>query len=99
MKGDRTLSERLHHGPLPLDVLQQKILPTFDFFKAVDRADVRMILRGEHLRLALKAGQPVRIIGQLLRQDLDRHLPIETRAPGEINLSHPSRPKEREDLV
>ena len=30
-----------------------------DFFKAVDGRDVGMIQRGEHLRFALEAGQPI----------------------------------------
>ena len=32
--------------------------------EAVDRADVRMIQRGEHPRLALEAREPIRIAGE-----------------------------------
>jgi hypothetical protein len=36
-----------------------------------------MVERGEQLRLALEAGQPVGVRGDDLRQDLDRHLAVE----------------------
>src|SRR5215472_3336732 len=40
-------------------------------FDPVNRRDIRMIERCEHLRLALEARQSVRIPGEGLRQDLD----------------------------
>ena len=39
----------------------------------VDRADVRVIQRRRCLRLTLEAGQRLRVSGNLLRQELERH--------------------------
>ena len=40
------------------------------FFESVDRGDVRMIQRREHLRFAPEAREPVGIEGEELRKDL-----------------------------
>ncbi len=49
-----------------------------------------VIERGERLRLALEPRQAVGIRGEELRQDLDRHLPIELRVARPIDLPHPA---------
>ena len=46
-------------------------------FHAVDVRDVLVIERGEGLRLAAEAGQPIGIGGEELRQDLDRDVTLE----------------------
>ena len=43
--------------------------------------------------------QPLRIRGQRLRQDLDRHLAREPRVPRPVDLPHPARAERRDDLV
>jgi hypothetical protein len=40
-------------------------------------ADVRMVERGSGLRLALKSFERATIIGHLLGQKLERHLPVQ----------------------
>ena len=45
--------------------------------EAVDRGDVRMVQRGQRLRLALEPRQAVRVSGEHVGQDLDRHLAAE----------------------
>src|ERR1022692_979111 len=66
------------HDALPISVLQrhsvQKLhgdegLPML-IVNFVDGADVRMVQRGSRLRLALKAGQSLRVLGNLVRQEL-----------------------------
>src|SRR5262249_58065251 len=44
--------------------------------EAVDRRDIRMVERREHLRLTLKARQPIRIASDRGGQHLDRHRPL-----------------------
>ena len=49
----------------PLDQLQHQRLDTLaGFFEAVNRGDVRMVERGEHLRLAPEPREPLRIGGE-----------------------------------
>ena len=45
----------------PLDEFQDQRPDTLSLLQPVDRADVGMIQRGEHLGFTLKAGQPVRV--------------------------------------
>jgi hypothetical protein len=61
---------------------------TGGFFDPVDGRDVRMIERGEHLRLALQAGEPFRIAGKSLGQDLQRHFALQPRVARPIHFSH-----------
>ena len=46
---------------LALDEFQHQPAHAVGFFDAVDRADVRVIQRGEHARLALEARAPLRV--------------------------------------
>jgi hypothetical protein len=41
-----------------------------------------MIQRCEQLRLTLKPGEPLGVVGELVGQDLDRHLPRKIRILG-----------------
>ena len=45
--------------------------------KAVYGGNVRMIQRGQDLSLALEPGQPLSILGESLRQDLDGDFPLQ----------------------
>jgi hypothetical protein len=72
---------------------------TFGFLDGVDVNDVGMVESGESLGLALEAGQPVGVRGEVGRQDLERHLAVQGRIPGPIHLSHATRPELVEDLV
>ncbi|MBK6407866.1 MAG: hypothetical protein IPF66_24335 [Holophagales bacterium] len=46
-------------------------------FEAVDRGDVGVLQLGENLRLALEAGEAVRVRRERLREDLDRDLALQ----------------------
>ena len=67
--------------------------------KPVDRRDVGMVQRCEYLRLSLKPGHPLRITRKKIRQHLDRHLAIQARVAGAIDLPHPARPDGSENLI
>ena len=56
--------------------------------EAVDVGDVRVVERGEQLRLALEAGEALRVGGEGRGQDLDRDLAPELRVGGAIDLAH-----------
>ena len=64
------------------------------FLEAVDRGDVRMIQRREHLRFALEPREPIRIGRERLRQDLERDVAIQPRVAGAIHLAHAARADE-----
>jgi hypothetical protein len=98
VQGNRTLRNPVSQRRA-FDQLQGQRLHAGRFFKAVDATDVWMVQRGEHLGFALKAGEAIRIRREGLGQNLQRDVAIELRVAGAIHLSHPARPKERDDLV
>ena len=70
------------------DKLQHQRPCVAGFFQPVDRADVGVVERRQHLRFTLEAGQPFGITGKGVRQHLDRHVPVEGRVPGTVDLAH-----------
>ena len=65
----------------------------------VDRDDVGMIERGGRAGLLLEAREPVPILGNFSRQDLDRDFPSKPGVPGLPDLPHASGAKRRENFV
>ena len=65
----------------------------------VDRADVRMVERGQQLGLALESGEALLVSEEDLGQHLDRHVAPEPRVGGAIHLSHPAFAELGGDLV
>jgi hypothetical protein len=55
---------------------------------AVDRGDVGMIERGQHLRLAREARHPRRVAGEIFGDQLDRDFASELAVGGAIHLAH-----------
>ena len=47
-----------------------------------------MIERGQHLRFTPEARQPFRVARHGVGQDLDRHITVELRIAGAIDLAH-----------
>ena len=70
-----------------------------EFLEAVNLRDVRVIQRGEQLRLALETPQPLRPSSEGVRQDLDCHVPIELAIAGPIHLAHPAGAEQGGDFV
>ena len=89
MPGEGRTVHQLHHQPAPPVLL----------LEAVERRDVRVIQRSEHLRLPLEAGQAAGIGGHRRRQHLDRHVADETRVVRPIDLAHSSGADQGPDLV
>ena len=64
---------------LALDEFENQEANAVRFLEAVDRADVGMIQRREHPRLALEACEPIRVARERTGQDLDRDVAPELR--------------------
>ena len=73
-RGEVLTIDELHHERVLLD--------------AVDRADVRMVERGEQLRLAREPSQAAGVSRKELGQDLQRNVAIESGVAGAIDLAH-----------
>src|SRR5579863_6270864 len=65
----------------------------------VQRANVRMIERGNRARFALKALPRVGFLRQMLRQNLDGHVAPEARVPRAIHLAHSTRTDGRLNFI
>jgi hypothetical protein len=78
---------------------QHERADTLSFFKTEDRADVRMIKRGQYSRFPLEAAEPLRIVRERARQDFDRHITPELRVASTIDFPHTARAEQVEDLV
>ena len=64
-----------------------QVLPALEITGVVDSQNVRMVERGGHLCLTLKAVTG-RGVGQLRRQELDRHRPVELGIDGAKHFTH-----------
>ena len=84
---------------LALDQLEREREDSVRLLEPVDRADPRMVERGEDLRLAAEPGQALRLIGDLGREDLEGDVAPELEVAGAEHLSHPARADRVEDLV
>ena len=65
----------------------------------VERADVRVVERGDRAGFALEPLAELRVAGEVRRQDLDRDGAIETRVARLVDLAHPARAERRHDFV
>src|SRR5215472_1287573 len=73
-----------------LDIFERERMNAVRLFEAVDRADIRMIERCQHLRFPPETSEPVRIAGESRRKNLDGNLAIQLRVAPEIDLTHPA---------
>ena len=65
----------------------------------VDGGDAGMVQRRENLRLSLKPFQTLFVLGELVREDLDRDLPPKLRVLRPVHLAHTALPDGLENLV
>ena len=87
--GERVTGHQLHHqrgGALAL-------------LEAVDRRDVRMVERGEDLRLAREARHVVGVVGERRGQHLERDVAMELRVVGAVDLAHAAHSEAVGDFV
>ena len=96
--GERSSREPLHQRTA-FDELEDQEACGADLFETVDRGDVRVIERGEDPRLALKAGDAIRVGTRQLGKGLDRDVASEPRIARSIDLAHPAGTNRRDDLV
>ena len=88
----------LEHG-LPLEQLHRDERLAIVLFDLVNGADVGMIQGGGGLGFALQQAQRRRGVGQLLRQELERHPPAELEILGLIHHAHAPAADHRHDAV
>jgi hypothetical protein len=81
------------------DELEHEERDAIRFFKAVNGGDMRMIERGEELRLALEPADALGIVRERGRQDLQRNVATELRIAGFVDLAHPAGAEGGDDLV
>ena len=72
----------------PVDVFKDEGSDAIRLFEPVDAPDVGVVQRGQHLGFAFKPGKAVGIVGEGLRQDLQRHVPVELGVSSSIHLAH-----------
>ena len=65
----------------------------------VEHADVRVVQRGDRLRLALEARLDLGVLRDRFGQDLDRHFSAQPRVPGPVDLAHAALSEQLEDFV
>ena len=58
-----------------------------------------MVQRGEHLRFAPEARQPLGIEGEVVGQDLQRDVALQCAVASAIHFAHPAGPEDRENFV
>jgi len=91
--GERRPIDQLEHQRGARSAIAQVLL------ESVNRGDVLVIERGEHLRLAAEARQAVRIAGKSVGQDLERDVAVQARITRPIDLAHPTSPDRAGDFV
>jgi hypothetical protein len=84
---------------LAFEQLRDDVGATLVHANVVDVEDVGVVEGARGLDLPLEAAQPIRVCGDLLGQDLDRDLAIETGVTCPIDLPHASRSQRSEDFV
>ena len=82
----------------PLDELQDQRAPAARLLRAVEDADVRVMKRGEQLRLALEAGHALGVGREGLADQLERHVPTQADVAGPPHLAHPPGAEPGQDL-
>jgi hypothetical protein len=65
----------------------------------MDLRDMWVVERGEDVCLPLESSEALRIVREEIREDLDRHVAIQTRVAGTIDLPHPAHADQGEDFV
>ena len=84
---------------LSLDQLHGQEVETVGLLDGMDGDDVGVVEGGQGLGLPLEALQPLALRGQLHRQDLEGHVPLQPRIAGPVDLPHPPGPEGCQDFV
>ena len=97
-EGNRTAGDAVGER-LAVDELEDEHLLTIDLFQPVDRADVRVVQRRQHLRFAPEAREPFGSMGEAVRQRFQRDVTTQPCVPGPIDLTHTAFAQFRHDLI
>jgi hypothetical protein len=65
----------------------------------MNRRDIRMIQRRQHLRFALKTRKPLGIVRECFGQDFDRHVAPKLGVVRLVHFSHAARTDLRSDFI
>ena len=84
---------------LPFDILHHEIVDAIVLADIEYRTDVRVTQAGECLRFAFESGLQVRLIREVLGQDLDRDGPVEPFVASLIHLAHAPGAYWRQDAI
>jgi hypothetical protein len=79
--------------------LQDESRDTLILDDAVDRGNVRMIKRRKDVRLALETDTSIGVARDGVRQDLERHVPLQLQIAGAIDLTHPARAERCQNFI
>ena len=90
----QTIFERFTRHKLEREKIRDAVL-----IDAVNLRDVRVIQTCERLGFALETFQALWVRGEVLGQDFDRHVAIQTRVARSIHLAHRARAEWSADLV
>jgi hypothetical protein len=80
-------------------VLEDEVSPAIDLLEPVDRGNARVVERGEHLGLALETGEAIGVVGEVLRECLDRNVAVEPRVTGQVDHAHAAASDLADDVV
>jgi hypothetical protein len=95
---ERTAVDRARERA-PLEQLHRDERPPLVLVHLIDGADVRVVQRRGGARFAQEALHRLRLVGAILRQELERHLARELHVFGEIDHAHAARAERVEDAI
>jgi uncharacterized protein len=96
--GNRTVPDAIcKRGPF--DQLHHERMSSPGIFESVDRGDVGMIERREHLRLALESRHAFGVARECFGQDFQRHIAPELGIARAVDLAHPAGANRGKNLV
>jgi hypothetical protein len=98
VEGDRTFGNAIGQRG-PVHELEHERGHACRVFEPVDRSDMRMIERREHLRFTPEPCQAVHVGSNRFRQDLDRDVPPQGVVRRPIHFAHAAGAEQRDDLV
>jgi len=95
------LENRDHQGRRrsALDQFHRDKSQSFDFFRGMNRNDVRMIERSHRARLARESSQTVRIVRYVFRKDLEGDVPPQAWIVSSIHHPHAAGAQRSANLV
>ena len=84
---------------LTLDELGDDVRTRIDLAEIVHDDDMRVVQTRRGPGLLMKPSEPISVNGELRRQELERHRPIELRVVGKIDVAHAARAQPRHQPI